>query len=67
MSEVERGVGGTRARHRVWERFPWRIKEHHAGEGILGKETSMCKNVSRCLETANYLLKLEHRLGTRGS
>ena len=67
MSEVERGVGDTRARHRVWEGFPWRIKEHRDGEGILGKENSMCKNVSRCLKTANNLLRLEHRFGTRGS
>jgi len=48
-------------------RVSMRIKEHRDGEGILGKENRMCKNVSRCLETANYLLRLEHRLGTRGS
>lgn len=67
MSEVEQGVGDTRARHSVWEGFPRRIKEHHDGEGILDKENSVCKNVSRCLETAKDLLRLEHRLRTRGS
>lgn len=67
MSEAEQGVGDTRVRHSVWEGFPWRVEEHHDGEGILDQENSVYKNVSRCLETANDLLRLEHRLQTRGS